>query len=278
MRGPVIYYRYDTISERLECGAENLFITLVIFRFVKLWSIFFFLFLAFLGANNTAWAQTVPGSADPGRIEQRFEPPKIPKSSDQVVVPIPRDAAMPPQGAAQVTFVLKRLVVGGATVYGKSDFLPFYANDLGKKISLNRIFEIAKKITAKYRTDGYVLSRAIVPAQRISDGIVTIQVIEGYIDEVLIEGDRHDLRDLIGTYADKIISSRPLHIDALERYLLLANDLPGIGVRSLLRPSKNTLGAANLVFMVDYKRLNASATIDNRGSDFIGPVEGSAMV
>ena len=48
------------------------------------------------------------------------------------------------------------------------------------------VYSLAQKITAKYGNDGYVLSRAIVPPQNLdpSGAIVTIEVIEGYVDKV----------------------------------------------------------------------------------------------
>ena len=48
-------------------------------------------------------------------------------------------------------------------------------------------YAIADRITTKYRNDGYILSRAIVPAQRISGGALQVQVVEGYIKDFRID-------------------------------------------------------------------------------------------
>lgn len=228
--------------------------------------------------STGAWAQNVPQSVEPGHLERRFEQPKVPKSVEEPIIRVPGDQTSPPKEAASTMFDLSGIVVDGSTVYQPNDFLPLYESILGKTVSLAHIFEIANAITAKYRADGYILSQAVVPAQRIRDGLVTIRVVEGFIDKISIEGNRRDFRDLIGTYGEKIISSRPLHIEALERYLLLANDLPGHEVHSVLRPSKDISGAADLTLIVDYKPVRASLSIDNRGSEYTGPNEGSVVV
>lgn len=219
-----------------------------------------------------AVAQTVPlpGSADPGRLEKRFEQPQLPKSTLEPVIPETPDQAPPPD-ADEIKFTLTGIVIDGATVYSQRELQSFYDQLLGKEVSLADIYRVAEKITAKYGNDGYALSRAVVPAQRISNGIVRLQVIEGYIDKVIIEGQTGGAGDVIREYGEKIAASKPLKAQVLERYLLLANDLPGIKVESVLKASEANLGASNLVLVSQYKPVSASAALDNRGSRSSGP-------
>src|SRR5690606_13126358 len=95
---------------------------------------------------------------------------------------------VPPATAEQIRFRLTRLVVEGASVYSEAELAPLYADALGKVVSLAVIYRIADSITAKYRSDGYVLSRAVVPAQRIDEGVVRIRVVEGFVNGIVIQG------------------------------------------------------------------------------------------
>ena len=79
-------------------------------------------------------------------------------------------------------------------------------------------------------------------------------------------------------YADRITEEKPMNIGTLERYLLLMNDLAGVHAESLLQPSKDTFGAAELVLKVERKSVDVSTTTDNRGSKYNGPQELSGMV
>ena len=73
---------------------------------------------------------------------------------------------------------------------------------------------------------------------------------------------------------------RPVNIRTIERYLLLAGDLPGLKFKTSLRPSETARGAATLVVEVAEKRIDANAHIDNRGTPARGPFEyyGSATL
>lgn len=185
---------------------------------------------------------------------------------------------MPSAEAAKIHFTLTAVIIDGATVFPPSDFEPLYQPLLGKDVTLAQIFELRDAITGKYRKAGFVLSQAIIPPQKIASGVVHIRVIEGYIDHVEFQGDARDHRGLIQEMAAKIAEARPLKVGALERYVLLVSDLPGVAVRTVIKPSERTPGAATLVFILDHQTVSGYAQIDNHGSRAIGPEEGQIGV
>lgn len=229
------------------------------------------------GLTAPAAAQTVKPSTEPGRIERRLQPQPTPSPAPAPTLPELRTAP-PPAEAEKIKFRLAGVVVDGATVYKPSDFLPLYKKYLDTEVSLATVYKIAEEITAKYRNDGYILSQAIVPAQKISNGIVHIQVVEGFVDHIEIQNQSSTEDPRIRAYADKIRASRPLRSSVLERYLLLANDLPGVSVRTVVSPSDTTPGAANLTLIVSRKLVDGSGTVDNRGTRYVGPIELTAAV
>ena len=142
---------------------------------------------------------------------------------------------------------------------------------MGTEVSLKDLYNVANQITQLYRSDGYILSLAVVPEQTIEDGVVRLQVIEGYIEQVDFEGaPPRQLKRLQG-FADKIMASRPLNVKALERYLLLANDLGGFEVRAILRRGTQ-LGTAVLLARVLYDPFEPFADLTNRASEEVGPL------
>jgi len=143
-----------------------------------------------------------------------------------------------------------------------------------RRISVADIYTLANQITAKYGADGYTLSRALVPEQQIDQGgIIRIQVIEGFIEDVQINGEIEDKRGFFDYYKAQILAERPIRTLTLERYLLLADDLPGFTVRSVLRRSPQTRGAAILIVEVSEKPFSGALSIDNRGTDPVGPIQ-----
>lgn len=221
-----------------------------------------------------ATAQTVPerlpGPVQPGTELERVIPPAVPEERPAIEVPeIPAPA--PPTGAEAVTFPLAGLVIDGVTVYEPGTLEPLYADFLGEEVSLSTLYEIAARIEARYRDDGYILSRVVVPAQSVDDNVFRLQVIEGFISAVVLQGEVGSSRSLIEGYLAHIPEVRPTDLGTIERYLLLVNDLPGIEAVGVLRPSSTAVGAAELVVVAERDPFDGFAAVDNRGSKFTGP-------
>ena len=230
-----------------------------------------------LFVGGSAVAQQVPPPAElrPGISPDRVPPLDTPQPEPDVSVPAEVDPDLPP-GAEAARFFLADILVDGSTIYGAEDLRPLYAEFLQSDISLATLYGIASAIESRYREDGYILSRAIVPAQSVSDGVYRIQVIEGYVTNVVLEGEVGNSRGLIERYLGRIPESRPVNIGDIERYLLLMNDLPGITGTGVLRPSGSDVGAAELVVTAQRKRFDGFALVDNRGSEFTGE-QGAAL-
>ncbi len=233
--------------------------------------------LALVWFNPAAVAQQLPGPAElrPGISPDRVPPLATPRADPDVSIPEAPEADVP-AGAEAARFFLADILVEGATIYGEGQLRPLYEEFLQSEISLATLYGIASSIETRYRDDGYILSRAIVPAQSVSDGVYRIQVIEGYVTNVVIEGDIGNSRGLVERYMSRIPESRPVNIAEIERYLLLMNDLPGISGTGVLRPSGADVGAAELVVTAQRKRYDGFALVDNRGSEFTGE-EGAAL-
>jgi hemolysin activation/secretion protein len=224
--------------------------------------------------TTAAGAQPFPPSQFPDRLRERFaEPPAPLAQPGGAVVTLPSTVA--PKGAEKVMVRVRGVHVVGSTVYSAKEFAPLYDDLIGESVPLTAIYELAQHITAKYGNDGYILSRAIVPPQQLDPkgAVIHIEVVEGYIDKVEWPARLSGYRDFFSHYAAKIIAQRPANIRTIERYLLLAGDLPGLRFTTSLRPSKHTPAAATLVVEVAVKPIDANAHIDNRGTPERGPFE-----
>ena len=153
-----------------------------------------------------------------------------------------------------------------------------YQDLIGHEISLLDLYKLRDTITAKYRRDGYVLSLALIPAQRITSGIVHLALVEGYVGSVHFEGPYTDSFGILRDYAERIQAARPLRAEVLERYVMLMDDLPGISVHTVLKPTKSGEPGSDLTVAIERKAVGATANIDNRGSSTVGPYQFDAGV
>src|SRR5438874_697097 len=219
-------------------------------------------------------AQLVPPSDQPGRERERFERPPVPLAQPGgPAIAVPGIEA--PPGAAETTLVIRQIRIVGATVYTPAQLAALYADLIGKKVTLQAVYDLAQRITAKYGGDGYVLSRAIVPVQKLdpNSAVVKIQVVEGYIERVEWPPVLSTYRDFFSYYSGRITAERPVNIRTIERYLLLAGDLPGLKFKNSIKPHPPKLGAAILVVEVTHKPVDFFARVDNRGTPARGPLE-----
>jgi len=235
------------------------------------------------GLSSTLYAVT-PDDArgittiTPGALQDRLQTPmfEAPVAKGKKIT-VPLDQQKTPSQAGKIVFTLKSVSITGAQIYGPNELASFYDEYIGTDITLAQLYTIADEITEKLREDGYVISKAYIPPQHISSGTAEIRIIGGFIDKVDFKGEmkESDMR-FLDAYGKKILASNPLQLKVLERYALLANDLPGIQSRIVLSPSDDEAGAANLTFFIEKKPYSGYATYNNRGTLYTGPQQVAA--
>jgi len=136
--------------------------------------------------------------------------------------------------------------------------------------SYRQILDVADAIEQMYRDEGYILVRAYVPPQRVRDGVFTINVVEGKIAHVTVEGGTPATQAQIKGYVQPSLNRSPMPLAVMERSLLLANDLPGVVASGTLKPAEDIPGASDVVVTVDQPRVTGGLGADNRGSRFSG--------
>jgi hemolysin activation/secretion protein len=227
--------------------------------------------LAAAEAAAQAPQRVLPAGVDPARLPQQAPSPPPPPAAATPEPAIPTQPGIgPPPGAEQLRFRLTDLVIEGVTAYRPEQLRPLYARYLGQEISVADLFAISEAITERYRADGYLISRALVPAQRIEAGTARVQVIEGFVSEVTVEPEDKVLQ----RRAERAVaSSRPLTLSRLERSLLLLNDLPGVTAQGVIEPAPGgPVGAARLAVTAERRRVwEGFVALDNRGSRYVGP-------
>lgn len=225
--------------------------------------------IPFLSMARGEAQQLVPKSAEPGQVQQRLKTPEAPSKKVKPIAP-PRREAAPPVAQPEERFVLSAVVIEGVSVYDPDELALLYEEFLAREISMADVEDLLDAITAKYRDDGYILSQAFAPPQSVKMGILRVRVSEGYIERVEFEGDMPGRESLLRAYGQKITAARPISLGVLERYILLANDLPGVQVEPSTRVLDEDTGAHELILKLAHEPIQAFVGVDNRGTRSIG--------
>ncbi len=203
-----------------------------------------------------------------GQVQKRIPQP------GEAVQPLPNlgvPAPVPMAPIAPLRFVLTGVVIEGATALQVDALAPAYEAYLAREIDLSDIQKILDSITAKYRDDGYFLSRAIARPQPLALGILHITVVEGFVRRVIFPDMDSKEEAGLSPYFAAIVGQRPLALAPLERALLLVNDIPGLHIDPKLQPEDEESGAYDLVVRVQRQRFSGFGAFDNRGTESLGP-------
>lgn len=218
----------------------------------------------------SSWAQQQ--SVDPSEIKRRIEENKPAQKKAEPKFDVAPDTPIAPDADEAANFILAAVVIEGATVFDPVIFAPFYEDLLATEITLKAIDKILAQITKHYRDSGYILSRAIARPQELDTGVLRIDVIEGYVDQVVFKGI-DGKQDMFSAYVSRIKADRPLRLDTLERNVLLINDISGIKIDPKMLPADEDQGRYALVLNVDHSVLDGYGYLNNRGTPSVGRLQ-----
>jgi hemolysin activation/secretion protein len=114
---------------------------------------------------------------------------------------------------------------------------------VGQELGFDALQRLTDKITRYLREEkGYLLAKAYLPEQDVTDGVIHIKVvifrIEGKVD-VIIDGPSRINQAFLERITRQALSGADtLHQHDIERAVLLINDLPGLFARSYLDHGK----------------------------------------
>jgi hemolysin activation/secretion protein len=225
--------------------------------------------------SRLLFADVLPGSAQPEQINRsmiRSQPQvNVPPGSSANYELLNTQTSPLDAQAAKIKFKLNGIRLEGNKVFSTATLRAFYQADLHHIVTLQRILQIVQNITDYYQMNGYITSRAILPVQKTKGGILRIVIAEGKIDKVIVTGTPQKSACLVQQFGKRIAQKSPLQLSTLEKYTLLANEIPATQVRSILKASPNVNGASYLYLLTNHQTITGYISYDNYRTRYIGP-------
>ena len=181
---------------------------------------------------------------------------------------VPIVAAKPTDATVQV----KRFAFAGNTLISSDALSSALESFTQRPLTLAQLKEAADAITNTYREAGWTV-RAYVPKQEISNGVVTLHVVEAVFGSASVQGqapERIEASRLIDMAHAILTQGQPMHANDVDRALLLLDDLPGVSVAGNLVEGERDGETNLLISAVDEALVNGNASIDNQGSRATG--------
>src|SRR5581483_2970845 len=224
--------------------------------------------LALLLGPGAALAQAQPPT--PGTVLETVPPRRAPPPGPAQLL-FPRDEQRPAADTGGPRFTVYGFEFTGNTVFPEARLRRVVERYVDLELNLFELNSAADAVTRFYRRQGYPVARAIIPAQRVTDGVVHIEVVEGRIGKVRFDGNRRYSDATLRARMATLTSGRVVTLDELERALLLLNDLPGLTARATLEPGTE-FGATDVVVKVEEKPVDVALQLSNTGRREVGTI------
>lgn len=179
----------------------------------------------FCAIGSSVSAQMQPNA---GSLLNEQKPISIAPQKGQATFPLQIETTIDDAGTARIE--VKSVRVSGTTVFPRKDLEALVADFVGDRSSLRQLQIAAARITAHYRRAGYTLARAYLPQQKMQDGVVTIEVLEGKLENIKIDNASRLSNEAVESRLSGVKAGDVFNKSSSERALLLLSDTPGAGV------------------------------------------------
>jgi len=227
-----------------------------------------------LAAAAVAQAQpVVPPAVDPGVILR--PPPPVPPAPPPPGVPLrdPLERPAPPAAEVpavpQLRFVLREVVTGDSGLLSAEQLRATWAALLGREVGIDEVRGIVTAINELYWREGHYAAMATLPPQRIAEGVLRIELVEGRVQRLSVDG----LDTAVQPLARSVFDLQPGELfggPQLQQRLARFNRGMDTRFFATLRPGTEP-GTTEVVAEVELPpRLDMTAALHNEASDSVG--------
>lgn len=170
------------------------------------------------------------------------------------------------------TLLVRAIQVDGPDLIDTADLGAVLAPYENRRLTLAEIYEAADKVTTLYRSRGYLVAKAYVPAQDARKGVLRFKIVVGRYGTITLRNASLVRDSFLRGVIDQALAGSPfIHQDELERAMLLTSDLPGAAMPRVAIGRGQQPETSDVAFNVpDARRVDGYLLADNFGSPYTG--------
>lgn len=161
-------------------------------------------------------------------------------------------------------FVLKRVDFSQSALLSTAELAAVAEPYVGRSVSSDDLDGLLAKVNALYSTKKITTARAIFTSQSIVDGVVHIELVEGRLGEVRIEGSRH-VKDAFIRRRIHVQPGEVVNADTLRDDLVYLNRTTDLQTKALLEPGAERGQTDVLLDVTEPSRRGLDLFVDNNG-------------
>lgn len=171
--------------------------------------------------------------------------------------------------------------VGAEGLASEAELQSWVADRLGRSLNHAELQAVAARVTAQLQARGYMLARAYLPPQDLSEGVLEIAVLVGRLESgagrVQVLGKDAGLSTRLTAIANAALPPGAVRGEQIERAILLINDVPGISARANLDKGLEPGSSRVIVKAEELPTLGGSVFADNFSNRYTGAVRAGAQ-
>lgn len=222
------------------------------------------IFWEVLLASQGLAAQDALDRTNPAQQVERERP--MVEVEEAVRIEIQSVLDMPASTREGAGLAVGAIVIDGLVALDRGDFAAVIELFAGRTLDRTELSGLTDAIVSHARVQGYVLATAWIPEQALEGGVLRVKVDEGGIDAIRIEGTDDPA---VRRQLDRLIAIRPLTLAALQREVLLADDISGVWIRK----TRFEGDGGQRILVVDARRedVGGSVLLASDGTKPVGP-------
>jgi len=237
-------------------------------------------------ANSPARAQVVPPIFDPtgrsgeppGPLKKEFQRPLPPPSPVLPPAPLPPAEEDLKKRLGQIRVFVHDIHVTGSTVFSDAELADVTAPFRNRTLTTEDLERLRLALTLHYINKGYLTSGAIIPDQDVTFGVITVQIIEGKLTRIEVEGNKwfrsSYLRDRVALGLRTPVMLEPLQ----EQLQLLQQDRRIERINAELRPGDQRGESVLNLRVTDKNPFHAYIDANNYQTPLVGEFRGLGTV
>jgi len=211
-----------------------------------------------------------PPPPDAGQTLRELQPPPTPDVPREIP-PLTIEDHQESNPASDFRFTIKSVQITGNSKFPTPVLHALVEDVIGGEHSLTELRAAVARITDYYHQHGYPVARAYLPAQEIRDGAVTIGIIEGRLDKLVIENHARLSDARAAAYVNHVKEGDVIKSSEIDRRLLLLNETPGVGgSRATLQPGASVGTSELAITLIPGDLFSGDVEADNYGNRYTG--------
>ncbi len=175
---------------------------------------------------------------------------------------------------ASARLLVKAIAFKGNTVIATPQLMAVAAPFIGRTLADGDLQGLLQRLTDVYLQAGFSTSRAVLPDQEASEGVLHIDIVEGFLEQIVVSGTRAVDPAYIAARLQTGLTA-PLNLAVLNANLRLLMQERGIGnISAELAPGRKRGGALLKVAVEEAAIYTAGLRLANDRAPVVGGIHG----